>query len=410
MAAALYNMALRHASSIQSDLARLESESPSSSTSVALQGQISASLSSFHRTVEDYESMSRRESNETKRDKALGRVKKFREDEKTMRSNFARVKSRDPASWTANEGAGTNGAYASTSGSSARPTTSAHLESPFSLHARNSTAAGNGQSPYSQPYVQSPYQQQQQQQQADPLAAYKMNASAQAMFGSSGSGGGGDNPYSAREGHALREHSFIQNTEQQLDAFIAQGREVWGNLTEQRDILKGTQRRLLDAANTLGLSRTVINAVERRSTQDNVIFACGCIFTLVCFCELVQATLCTADRRADSACTRTNRLHLQVVRLRRGVRCDQSRIMYIHRKYHLFLLLRECGSDLIEITPRVKRSDLTQGAPHGCSAVRQPPSPSPSCCFPSPSSSAGGTRDNRDIGRGLPSRCQPRAW
>ncbi len=104
-----------------------------------------------------------------------------------------------------------------------------------------------------------------------------MNDSAAAMFGGSGSG------FSARESHALREHTFIQQTEAQLDAFIAQGREVFGNLVEQRGILKGTQRRLRDAANTLGLSRDVIGYIERRSTQDNIIFAVGALFTLVCF-------------------------------------------------------------------------------------------------------------------------------
>lgn len=62
----------------------------------------------------------------------------------------------------------------------------------------------------------------------------------------------------AREGFALREHSFIDQTENQLDSFIAQGREVWQNLTEQRDILKGTQRKLRDVGVTLGLSRNVI--------------------------------------------------------------------------------------------------------------------------------------------------------
>lgn len=78
-----------------------------------------------------------------------------------------------------------------------------------------------------------------------------MNASAAAMFGEGGAG-------SAREGYALREHSFIQQTENQLDGFIAQGREVWNNITEQRDILKGTQRRLRDVGVTMGLSRDVI--------------------------------------------------------------------------------------------------------------------------------------------------------
>lgn len=67
-----------------------------------------------------------------------------------------------------------------------------------------------------------------------------------------------------RESYALREHSFIQNTEARLDEFLASGREVLDNLKDQRNILKGTQRRLLDAANTLGLSRDVIGWIERR--------------------------------------------------------------------------------------------------------------------------------------------------
>jgi golgi SNAP receptor complex member 2 len=73
-----------------------------------------------------------------------------------------------------------------------------------------------------------------------------------------------DPVYASREQHALREHSFIHNTETQLDAFIAQGQEVLNNLVDQRQMLKGTQRKLLDAANTLGLSRNVIGWIERR--------------------------------------------------------------------------------------------------------------------------------------------------
>ena len=67
-----------------------------------------------------------------------------------------------------------------------------------------------------------------------------------------------------REQHALREHSFIHNTDSRLDEFIAQGRAVLDDLVDQRNVLKGTQRRLLDAANTLGLSRDVIGWIERR--------------------------------------------------------------------------------------------------------------------------------------------------
>jgi Golgi SNAP receptor complex protein 2 len=67
-----------------------------------------------------------------------------------------------------------------------------------------------------------------------------------------------------RESYALDEHTFIQNTENRLDDFIAQGREVLDNLVDQRHMLKGTQRKLLDTANTLGLSRNVISWIEKR--------------------------------------------------------------------------------------------------------------------------------------------------
>lgn len=68
----------------------------------------------------------------------------------------------------------------------------------------------------------------------------------------------------SREDYALHEHSFLQGAEARLDDFLAQGREVLDNLVDQRTMLKGTQRRLRDAANTLGLSRDVIGWIDRR--------------------------------------------------------------------------------------------------------------------------------------------------
>jgi len=80
---------------------------------------------------------------------------------------------------------------------------------------------------------------------------------SESPFRSTGAGMG-------REFRALDEHSFIQNTDSRLDDFIAQGREVLDNLVDQRNVLKGTQRRLLDTANSLGLSRDVIGWIEKR--------------------------------------------------------------------------------------------------------------------------------------------------
>jgi hypothetical protein len=68
-----------------------------------------------------------------------------------------------------------------------------------------------------------------------------------------------------REDYALREHTFIRESENHLDQYLAQGRAVLDNLVEQRGMLKGARTRLLGAANTLGLSRETISWVERRT-------------------------------------------------------------------------------------------------------------------------------------------------
>lgn len=72
-------------------------------------------------------------------------------------------------------------------------------------------------------------------------------------------------PNNEREDYALREHSFIRESENHIDQYIAQGRAVLENLVEQRGMLKGAKTRLLDTANTLGLSRETISWVERRT-------------------------------------------------------------------------------------------------------------------------------------------------
>jgi Golgi SNAP receptor complex protein 2 len=110
----------------------------------------------------------------------------------------------------------------------------------------------------------------------------------------------------SRDHYALKEHSFIQETDKRLDEFLAHGRDVLGDLVDQRNVLKGTQRRLLDTANTLGMSRDVIGWIEKRryvflpfsfcaaddsgilflfsgSTQDMYIFLGGAVFTFFCF-------------------------------------------------------------------------------------------------------------------------------
>lgn len=89
-----------------------------------------------------------------------------------------------------------------------------------------------------------------------------------------------------RESHALREQSFFAQTNSQLDEFLDRGRAVLGDLGQQREMLKGTQRKLYSVANTLGVSGDTIRMVERRAKQDKWIFWGG-VVVFFAFCWLV---------------------------------------------------------------------------------------------------------------------------
>ncbi len=53
---------------------------------------------------------------------------------------------------------------------------------------------------------------------------------------------------------------------------------------QQREVLKGTQKRLYSVANTLGVSGDTIRMVERRAKEDKWIFAVGVVvFFLFCW-------------------------------------------------------------------------------------------------------------------------------
>jgi len=89
-----------------------------------------------------------------------------------------------------------------------------------------------------------------------------------------------------RETHAFREQNFFANTHSALDDYLARGQAVLGDLGHQREVLKGTQKRLYSVANTLGVSGDTIRMVERRAKQDKWIFGVG-VVVFFTFCWLV---------------------------------------------------------------------------------------------------------------------------
>lgn len=59
------------------------------------------------------------------------------------------------------------------------------------------------------------------------------------------------------------------------------GSGILESLRDQRNTLKGAQRRIMDIANTLGLSNTTMRLIERRAHEDKYILFGGMVITLL---------------------------------------------------------------------------------------------------------------------------------
>ncbi|CAK4034668.1 transport BOS1 [Lecanosticta acicola] len=251
---ALYNSALRQSKSIRADLEALSSNT--AGNPAALQGQITTSLASFSRTLDDYDRSVQDELVPEKADKGRDRISNFRSELLEFRSRFAELKhEREQAQHAQNRNELLG----------RRPHASQTPENPYS-DAAISSGAGRGEN-------------------VNPL--FRTNNPNFAP------GASGVNSYStyqspyglgadqAREGHALQENSFFSSSNQTLDEYLERGRAVLADLGDQREMLKGTQRKLYDVGATLGISGDTIRMVERRAKQDKFIFWGGVVIFII---------------------------------------------------------------------------------------------------------------------------------
>ena len=72
-----------------------------------------------------------------------------------------------------------------------------------------------------------------------------------------------------------REQQSLHGAHRSVDELLMNGGQIMGRLREQRDVLKGVKSRVLDLANTLGLSNAVMNLIEKRSYEDKLILFGG---------------------------------------------------------------------------------------------------------------------------------------
>ncbi|KAK9372985.1 uncharacterized protein V1513DRAFT_404143 [Lipomyces chichibuensis] len=220
----LFNHALKQSQSLKKDLDSF-SASPSTA-SLALQGQISATLATLQRTIDEYDAMARRELVPAKQDKAFARIRNFRSEAAEARTQFDKLKKeREEAQNNLNR----------TELLGRRPHHSATPDNPYAPGlTRNGSIGGQSQISGSIPVAAIP-------------------------------------------------REFISRTGDQLDEFIERGRAVLGDLVEQRNVLKSTQRKLYSAANTLGISNDTIKYIERRARQDKAVFWAGVAICLLSF-------------------------------------------------------------------------------------------------------------------------------
>ncbi|XP_066499180.1 Golgi SNAP receptor complex member 2 [Hoplias malabaricus] len=79
----------------------------------------------------------------------------------------------------------------------------------------------------------------------------------------------------------LQFNSSLHDAHRGMDDLLSSGSGILNGLRDQRGTLKGTHKKMLDVANMLGLSNTVMRLIEKRATQDKFIMITGMLVTCV---------------------------------------------------------------------------------------------------------------------------------
>lgn len=81
--------------------------------------------------------------------------------------------------------------------------------------------------------------------------------------------------------YSIQHQNSLQGANRGVDEMLFTGANTLDSLRSQRMTLKGAQKRIMDMANTLGLSNQTMRLIEKRASEDKVIFVIGVLLTLV---------------------------------------------------------------------------------------------------------------------------------
>eukprot|EP01112_Ceratiomyxa_fruticulosa_P002140 TRINITY_DN1226_c0_g1_i1.p1 TRINITY_DN1226_c0_g1~~TRINITY_DN1226_c0_g1_i1.p1 ORF type:complete len:214 (+),score=29.23 TRINITY_DN1226_c0_g1_i1:346-987(+) len=81
----------------------------------------------------------------------------------------------------------------------------------------------------------------------------------------------------------MKEGSSVAHSNTMLEDIEAAGGQILGALSMQNDRIRAAQGKLVEMANTLGLSRSIIRKIEQRTFMDKLIVYFGMVITLIIF-------------------------------------------------------------------------------------------------------------------------------
>jgi len=87
--------------------------------------------------------------------------------------------------------------------------------------------------------------------------------------------------------HSLQHNTSLQNANRGIDDIIRSGTSILDNMRDQRNTLKGAHKRMMDIANTLGLSNTTMRFIEKRASEDKYILIGGMVVTTIIIIILI---------------------------------------------------------------------------------------------------------------------------
>ncbi|KAM3728498.1 Golgi SNAP receptor complex member [Dirofilaria immitis] len=79
------------------------------------------------------------------------------------------------------------------------------------------------------------------------------------------------------EDNELFLHDRLQSSQNSIDEIIGHGSAILAQIRSQGIGLKGIKRKVLDIGQTLGLSSTTLQMIERRLREDWIIYCIGCV-------------------------------------------------------------------------------------------------------------------------------------